>query len=69
MENSGLIPLIQQDKLEDLGRMYTLFRRVDGGAELMRQVGSRMLACACTCVHMHMCRTSDLSGSCAAAVG
>ena len=38
MEQSGLIPLVQQDKLEDLGRMYTLFRRVDAGAELMRQV-------------------------------
>lgn len=38
MEHSGLIPLIQQDKLEDLSRMYTLFRRVDGGAELMRKV-------------------------------
>ncbi|KAK9804506.1 hypothetical protein WJX73_000815 [Symbiochloris irregularis] len=38
MEHSGLIPLIQQDKLEDLGRMYSLYRRVEGGAELMRQM-------------------------------
>ena len=44
MEQSGLIPLVQQDKLEDLGRMHALFRRVDGGAELMRQV--RMCMCA-----------------------
>lgn len=37
MEHSGLIPLIEADKLDDLARMYALFRRVDGGAELMRQ--------------------------------
>lgn len=45
MEHSGLIPLIQQDKLEDLGRMHALFRRVDGGAELMRQVSLRRMLC------------------------
>ncbi len=39
MENSGLVPLLDQDKYEDLARMYALFRRVEGGLDLMRQVG------------------------------
>lgn len=38
MEGSGLVPMLQQDKYEDLGRMYTLFRRVEGGLDLMRSV-------------------------------
>eukprot|EP00195_Chlamydomonas_chlamydogama_P006506 CAMPEP_0202902692 /NCGR_PEP_ID=MMETSP1392-20130828/17001_1 /ASSEMBLY_ACC=CAM_ASM_000868 /TAXON_ID=225041 /ORGANISM="Chlamydomonas chlamydogama, Strain SAG 11-48b" /LENGTH=715 /DNA_ID=CAMNT_0049589497 /DNA_START=313 /DNA_END=2460 /DNA_ORIENTATION=+ len=38
MENSGLIPMLRDDKYEDLGRMYSLFRRVDGGLALIRSV-------------------------------
>ncbi|BDA49097.1 Cullin-3 [Coccomyxa sp. Obi] len=38
MEGSGLVPMLQQDKYEDLGRMYSLFRRVEGGLDLMRSV-------------------------------
>jgi hypothetical protein len=36
MENSGLVPLLQQDRYEDLARMYALFKRVEGGLDLMR---------------------------------
>ena len=38
MENSGLVPLLVGDQYEDLGRMYSLFRRVDGGLDLLRSV-------------------------------
>lgn len=38
MENSGMVPMMDQDKYEDLSRMYTLFKRVEGGLDLMRQV-------------------------------
>ena len=38
MENSGLVPLLVGDQYEDLGRMYALFRRVDGGLDLLRSV-------------------------------
>ena len=38
MENSGLIPLLRDDKYEDLSRMFSLLRRVDGGAGLIRQM-------------------------------
>ena len=38
MENSGLVPLLKHDKYEDLGRMYALFKRVEGGLEIMRSM-------------------------------
>lgn len=38
MENSGVVPMLQQDKYADLGRMYALFRRVEGGLDLLRAV-------------------------------
>ncbi len=38
MENSGLVPLLVGDQYEDLARMYALFRRVDGGLDLLRSV-------------------------------
>ena len=38
MENSGLIPLLQHDKYEDLARMFTLFRRIERGLEFMRSM-------------------------------
>ncbi len=41
MENSGLVPLLRDDKYEDLSRMYALFKRVDGGLELLRKVSSQ----------------------------
>ncbi|EFN52532.1 hypothetical protein CHLNCDRAFT_138949 [Chlorella variabilis] len=37
MENSGLVPQLVQDKYGDLSRMYCLFRRVEGGVDLLRQ--------------------------------
>jgi len=36
MEHSGLVALVRDDKYEDLHRMYTLFKRVDGGLNLVR---------------------------------
>lgn len=36
MENSGLVALLVQDKCEDLGRMYSLFKRVHEGLALIR---------------------------------
>lgn len=38
MENSGLVALLQQDQNEDLARMHTLFRRVQGGHDLIRTI-------------------------------
>ncbi|XP_049385432.1 cullin-3A-like [Solanum stenotomum] len=38
MENSGLVNMIVNDKYEDLGRMYNLFRRVSTGLALIRDV-------------------------------
>jgi cullin 3 len=36
MEHSGLVALVRDDKYEDLHRMYTLFKRADGGLNLVR---------------------------------
>lgn len=38
MENSGMVPMMVQDKYEDLFRMYTLFKRVEDGLDLLRGV-------------------------------
>lgn len=38
MENSGLVNMIINDKYDDLGRMYNLFRRVSTGLALIRDV-------------------------------
>ncbi|CAH9084542.1 unnamed protein product [Cuscuta europaea] len=38
MENSGLVNLIYDDKYDDLGRMYNLFRRVSNGLSLLKDV-------------------------------
>ena len=38
MENSGLIPMLRDDKVEDLSRMYNLFQKVEAGLPLMRTV-------------------------------
>nr|XP_043632849.1 cullin-3A-like [Erigeron canadensis] len=38
MENSGLVNMIVDDKYEDMGRMYNLFRRVPNGLTLIRDV-------------------------------
>lgn len=38
MENSGLVNMIVNDKYDDLGRMYNLFRRVSTGLALIRDV-------------------------------
>eukprot|EP00879_Flechtneria_rotunda_P001881 GHRR01002052.1.p1 GENE.GHRR01002052.1~~GHRR01002052.1.p1 ORF type:complete len:737 (+),score=264.98 GHRR01002052.1:271-2481(+) len=38
MEGSGLILLLVDDAYDDLARMYTLFKRVDGGLPLLRLV-------------------------------
>jgi cullin 3 len=38
MENSGLVSMLIDDKYEDLGRMYALFRRVHDGLSTIRDV-------------------------------
>ncbi|KAK9750794.1 hypothetical protein RND81_02G222400 [Saponaria officinalis] len=38
MENSGLVKMLLDDKYEDLGRMYNLFRRVTNGSNTVRDV-------------------------------
>ncbi|KAI8018548.1 Cullin-3A [Camellia lanceoleosa] len=38
LENSGLVNMIVDDKYEDLGRMYNLFRRVSNGLSIIRDV-------------------------------
>ena len=38
MENSGLVFMFVDDKYEDLGRMYNLFRRVPSGLSIVRDV-------------------------------
>ncbi|OEL17322.1 Cullin-3A [Dichanthelium oligosanthes] len=38
MENSGLVNMLVDDKYEDLGRMYALFRRVPDGLSTIRDV-------------------------------
>ncbi|CAH8349616.1 unnamed protein product [Eruca vesicaria subsp. sativa] len=38
MENSGLVNMLLNDKYEDLGRMYNLFRRVTNGLATVRDV-------------------------------
>ncbi|KAE8718246.1 Cullin-3 [Hibiscus syriacus] len=38
MENSGLVNMIVDEKYDDLGRMYCLFRRVPNGLVLVRDV-------------------------------
>lgn len=38
MENSGLVNMLLDDRYEDLGRMYNLFRRVPNGLSTIREV-------------------------------
>ncbi|OMO82454.1 hypothetical protein COLO4_22989 [Corchorus olitorius] len=38
MENSGLVNMLLDDRYEDLGRMYNLFRRVPNGLSTIRDV-------------------------------
>ncbi|RYR64882.1 hypothetical protein Ahy_A03g010909 isoform A [Arachis hypogaea] len=38
MENSGLVHMFSDDKYDDLGRMYNLFRRVPDGLSKIREV-------------------------------
>lgn len=40
MENSGLISMLRDDKIDDLKRMYSLYGRVPGGLMLMRDMMS-----------------------------
>lgn len=43
MEGSGLVYLLEQEKLAALSRMFQLFKRVKGGHDLMRQILTRHL--------------------------
>ena len=37
MERSGIVPMLRDDKSDDLACMYNLFGRVEGGHALMRE--------------------------------
>ena len=38
MDNSGLVVLLEQDQYDDLARMYSLFKRLDDGLNLIRKI-------------------------------
>lgn len=38
MDNSGLVVLLEQDQYEDLARMYSLFKRLDEGLNMIRKI-------------------------------
>lgn len=38
MDNSGLVVLLEQAQYEDLGRMYSLFKRLDEGLNMIRKI-------------------------------
>ncbi|CAI5951659.1 unnamed protein product [Closterium sp. NIES-65] len=42
MENSGLVPMLVNDKYEDIARMYRLLKRVPAGLQTMREDIARM---------------------------
>lgn len=43
MENSGFVNMLINDRYDDLGRMYYLFRRVPDGLSMIRDVMSSHL--------------------------
>lgn len=38
MDNSGLVVLLEQAQYEDLARMYSLFKRLDEGLNMIRKI-------------------------------
>ncbi len=38
MDNSGLVVLLEQAQYEDLARMYSLFKRLDDGLNMIRKI-------------------------------
>ena len=59
MENSGVVPLLEGDKYEDLQRMYMLFKRVEGGLDLLRGMLSEHLKSSGKALIMDPERTKD----------
>eukprot|EP01105_Mastigella_eilhardi_P010313 TRINITY_DN2407_c0_g2_i1.p1 TRINITY_DN2407_c0_g2~~TRINITY_DN2407_c0_g2_i1.p1 ORF type:complete len:748 (+),score=248.08 TRINITY_DN2407_c0_g2_i1:140-2383(+) len=47
MENSGLVPMLRDDKIEDLCRMYALVGRVPNGLQSMRELLVGHVAATC----------------------
>jgi hypothetical protein len=45
MENSGMVCMLQQDQYADLARMFSLFKRVDGGVDLLKKVCGAGVRC------------------------
>jgi len=43
MENTGLVSMLRNDKVDDLSRMYKLFGRVSEGLEEMKKIISNHL--------------------------
>lgn len=71
MDNSGLVPLLEADRYEDLARMYQQLKRVAGGLALVQQVTTNdALDCDCVvalCACKHCCyylrmRVEDFRG-------
>ena len=48
MEHSGLVPLIEADRLEDLARLYLLFRYADMQSVLPEPAWCRRIGCSMT---------------------
>lgn len=61
MDNSGLVPLLEADRYEDLARLYQLLKRVSGGLLLVQQVcdtsivDDRGMLLVKTCCIVHHC--------------
>lgn len=45
MENSGMVCMLQQDQYADLARMFSLFKRVEGGVDLLKKVCGAGVRC------------------------
>jgi cullin 3 len=43
MEQSGLVYMLREDKMEDLKRMYSLFGRVNSGHQIMKDLISKYI--------------------------
>ena len=59
MDQSGLVRLLADDKIEDLKRMYVLFGKVANGHQLMREMLSTFIKTTGIC--KSMCNFQSLS--------
>uniref|UniRef100_A0A1D1Y7V5 Cullin-3-B n=1 Tax=Anthurium amnicola TaxID=1678845 RepID=A0A1D1Y7V5_9ARAE len=66
MENSGLIPMLRNEKMDDLGRMYKLFGRVGKGHDEMKSAISDYIRELGKAINETVTNTSATEGSNAA---